>query len=101
MVLFLIRIKELGQAKVCDLDMLWGLHQDISCCQVTVNQVTVLKIVHSLQLTDKSRRDRVQPQVNVSLRGPALSIIRNPLGRGTDDAQRQEDFLTGLLPIYT
>lgn len=47
-VLFLICIEELGQTKVCDLYMLRSLHEDISRCQVTVYQVTLLQVVHAL-----------------------------------------------------
>lgn len=47
-VLFLICIEELGQTKVCDLYMLRSLHEDISRCQVTVYQVTLLQVVHTL-----------------------------------------------------
>lgn len=48
MVLFLICVKEFGQTKVCDLDMLRSLHEDISRCQVTVYQVALLQVVHTL-----------------------------------------------------
>lgn len=48
MILFLICVQEFGQTKICDLDVLWSLHEDIPCCQVTVYQVALLKVVHTL-----------------------------------------------------
>lgn len=48
-VFFLLGTKQFGQPKICDLDMLWGLHQDISGCQVTVHQAPVFQVVHALK----------------------------------------------------
>lgn len=49
MVFFLVSTEQFGQPKICDLDMLWGLHQDIPGCQVTVNQAPIFQIVHALK----------------------------------------------------
>lgn len=48
-VFFLLGTKQFGQPKICDLDVLWGLHQDISGCQVTVHQAPVFQVVHALK----------------------------------------------------
>lgn len=56
MVLFLICVQEFGQAKICDLDVLWSLHEDIPRCQVTVYQVALLKVVHTLLSKNNDRQ---------------------------------------------
>ena len=48
MILLLICVEELGQAKVGDLDVLGGLHQNIPGSQVPVDQVTLLQVAHPL-----------------------------------------------------
>lgn len=53
-VLFLIRIEELGQTEVCDLDVVRSLDEDVSRRQVAVYQVTLLEVVHAL-LSNKKR----------------------------------------------
>lgn len=49
MVFFLLSTKQFGQPKVCDLDMLWCLHQYIPGCQVTMHQAPIFQIVHALK----------------------------------------------------
>lgn len=49
MVFFLVSTEQFGQPKICDLDMLRGLHQYVSGCQVTVHQAPIFQIVHALK----------------------------------------------------
>lgn len=50
-ILLLINIQQAGQTKVGDLDVVGRFDQDISRCQIPVDQPTLLQIHHPLQHT--------------------------------------------------
>lgn len=71
-VLLLIRPQQLGQPKVCDLDVLWRLHQDVPGGQVPVHQAPVLQVVHALKKGPRCETPTLGAQTRFRLRGEAL-----------------------------
>lgn len=67
MVLLFVGIQQLGQAKVGDLDMLGGLHQDVPGRQVAVDQMALLEVVHPLESVGCQKWPVTTQQVNLSI----------------------------------
>lgn len=48
-----INVQQSGQPKICNLHMIWALHQDIPGSQVPVNQTDILQVAHALKEKQK------------------------------------------------
>lgn len=51
----LVRRQQLGQSKICDLDVRGTFHKHISRRQIPVHQVTSFQVTHPLEAQKKNR----------------------------------------------
>ena len=63
MILLLLGTQQLGQPEVCDLHVLWRLHQHVPGRQVPMHQAPVFQVIHALK--HRATREGWVPQCRV------------------------------------